>query len=162
MSKNQWMDSSVPEIVKKMTERIKCSLLTEPEKGFNLAGQEAVHGIVDNLIGILYPGCHGAEPVYIAGVEVFLNIELRKVFSLLSEQVEQAFKYQCQFDKCEDCGNCTTKAFTAVSKLLESMPEIRDMLTEDVQAAYDGDPAAQSFMEIVMSYPGVYAITVHR
>ena len=50
----------------------------------------------------------------------------------------------------------------AVVSLMEQLPEIRTLLIGDVKAAYDGDPAARSFMEIVMSYPGIYAIAVHR
>ena len=47
-------------------------------------------------------------------------------------------------------------------RLLDALPEIRTMLQEDIRAAYEGDPAARSTMEIVMSYPGLFAIAVHR
>ena len=47
-------------------------------------------------------------------------------------------------------------------RLLDALPEIRATLQEDIRAAYEGDPAARSTMEIVMSYPGLFAIAVHR
>ena len=46
--------------------------------------------------------------------------------------------------------------------LIESIPELRKILTLDVKAAYEGDPAAKSYNEIIFSYPGLFAITVHR
>ncbi len=49
-----------------------------------------------------------------------------------------------------------------VMDFLERMPELRRTLAEDVQAAFDGDPAAKSPDEIVFCYPGVGAVTVHR
>jgi serine O-acetyltransferase len=84
------------------------------------------------------------------------------VAAALADQVEGAFRYQCEFEKCKDCGDCRKKAEEAVIFLVESLPAIRDVLQRDVQAAYDGDPAARSLMEIVLSYPGLQAIAVHR
>jgi serine O-acetyltransferase len=50
----------------------------------------------------------------------------------------------------------------AVDNLLEQLPHIREVLKTDVNSAYDGDPAAQSFEEIIISYPGIIAIATHR
>ena len=52
------------------------------------------------------------------------------------------------------------KALSA--RFVETLPEIRRLVDTDIAAAYDGDPAATSRMEVVMAYPGVYAVTVHR
>ena len=49
-----------------------------------------------------------------------------------------------------------------VDAFLSRLPEVRRMLETDAQAAYEGDPAATSRMEVVMAYPGMYAVTVHR
>ena len=49
-----------------------------------------------------------------------------------------------------------------VAEFMARMPEVRRLVATDVDAAYDGDPAATSRMEVVMSYPGLYAVTVHR
>jgi len=46
--------------------------------------------------------------------------------------------------------------------LLEQLPRIRQLLKTDIQAAFDSDPAAQSFEEIVLSYPGLIAVATHR
>ena len=49
-----------------------------------------------------------------------------------------------------------------VDEFLAALPEVRRLVDTDVQAAYDGDPAATSRMEVVMAYPGLYAVTIHR
>ena len=49
-----------------------------------------------------------------------------------------------------------------VDEFLTALPEVRRLVDTDVQAAYDGDPAATSRMEVVMAYPGLYAVTIHR
>ena len=53
-------------------------------------------------------------------------------------------------------------AHDAVEGFLGALPEVRRLVATDVDAAYDGDPAATSRMEVVMAYPGLYAVTVHR
>ncbi len=49
-----------------------------------------------------------------------------------------------------------------VDDFVAALPEVRRLVDTDVQAAYDGDPAATSRMEVVMAYPGLYAVTIHR
>ena len=49
-----------------------------------------------------------------------------------------------------------------VAAFVAELPEVKRLVETDVQAAYDGDPAAMSRMEVVMAYPGLYAVTVHR
>ena len=65
-------------------------------------------------------------------------------------------------EKCEDCNDCPERAEAAVTYLVDHLPDIQEILQRDILAAYEGDPAARSTMEVVMSYPGVYAIIVHR
>jgi serine O-acetyltransferase len=58
--------------------------------------------------------------------------------------------------------DCEAQANRVVAKLFEELPRIRTLLQADILAAYEGDPAAHSNMEIVMSYPGLLAIATHR
>ena len=51
---------------------------------------------------------------------------------------------------------------TIVAKFVARLPDVRRLVETDVQAAYEGDPAATSPMEVVMAYPGLYAVTIHR
>jgi serine O-acetyltransferase len=139
-----------------------CAFTANTVKGFHLAGRKAIYQVLDDLIAILFPGCHGHDPVPPDYVRSFIEERLETIADVLREQIERAFKYQCVFDKCKDCGECAVNARNAVTHLLTSLPDIKKTLQQDIIAAYEGDPAARSIMEVVMSYPGLQAIMVHR
>jgi len=162
MKLKEWMNRSLPEIVECMAGSVNCPALANTEKTFNLAGQNAVHAVVDDFLGILFPGCHGAGPMAERQLEDFYDVQLRSIAARLAEQADNAFRYQCVVDKCKDCSDCRLGAEEAVIYLMEKLPEIRKLLQRDIQAAYDGDPAAKSLMEIVLSYPCLQAIAIHR
>ena len=61
-----------------------------------------------------------------------------------------------------DCRECRTEANRFAIQVMESLPEIRRLLETDIEAAYEGDPAAKSFEEIVLSYPSFEAISIYR
>lgn len=158
----EWMDNKLPGIAVVMSRCMNCQVGVNTEKRFNLAGQKAVHAVVDEFMGILFPGCHGHAPLAESHMETLYNTRIRSAATLLAAQAENAFRYQCEFEKCKDCGDCRKNAEEAVITLVESLPNVRDLLQRDIQAAFDGDPAARSLMEIVMSYPGLQAIAIHR
>jgi serine O-acetyltransferase len=139
-----------------------CLLTANTEKGFNLAGRDATYHVLDDLIAILFPGCHGHDPVPAEAIESFIAHRLQQIAKTLREQIERAFQYQCVFEQCKDCGDCSQKAEKAVKRLIHELPGIKRTLQFDIVAAYEGDPAARSVMEVVMSYPGTQAIMTHR
>ena len=71
----------------------------------------------------------------------------------------------CGQRQCADCHErdaCRQKAAELAHRFIRQIPRIRSMLTVDVQAAYDGDPAAKSIDEVIYCYPGFCAVTVYR
>jgi serine O-acetyltransferase len=139
-----------------------CPLGTSIHKGVDLAGQRAVRLVVDELVSVLFPGYHGHETISRDELSGHLESQLEITSEKLQGQMARAYKYKCTLEDCEDCDKCEETADEDVKFLIESMPEIQRVLESDVIAAYEGDPAAQSTMEVVMSYPGVFAIIVHR
>jgi serine O-acetyltransferase len=131
--------------------------------GLMVAGQKAVIRVLEDLISVLFPGCFLTYEVGGDDLAASARAVLGKSISALQEQVRMAFEYACVMESCDtDCHKCGEKAQKVVNALLENMPDILCTLQEDIQAAYEGDPAAKSSMEVVMSYPGVYAVIVHR
>lgn len=139
-----------------------CPVTAYSAKGFHLAGRKAIYQVLDDLVAILFPGCHGLDTVPPPHLRNFIEDRLTSASKLLEAHVEKAFRYQCDFDKCNDCGQCAEKAAASVATLICSLPDVKGVLQEDITAAYEGDPAARSVMEVVMSYPGLQAIAVHR
>ena len=61
-----------------------------------------------------------------------------------------------------DVGDCAPRARELTQVFLRRLPEIRRLLLRDVQAAFDGDPAASNLDEVVLAYPGLLAVSVYR
>lgn len=150
------------EISKEIESCFQCPAVGEKRrKGLTPSARQTIHQITDDLIAILFPGCHGSE-MPSEQLDEYLNEKLYSVISTLREQVKRAFEYQCKIDRCDECNDCDKHADNAVQKLIESLPSIIKILHKDIVAAYEGDPAARSTMEVVMSYPCIYAIAIYR
>lgn len=127
----------------------------------NLPVREKVIQIIHEFLELLFPGYTGRRLVKrenIASVVMELLVILQRE---LSEQIELALRHQCRMANCQT-QDCAALARQITAAVLAKLPEIRRMLQEDVQAAYDGDPAARSFEEIVISYPYLLALSIHR
>lgn len=141
-----------------------CNTLTpaNTQRDVNLPGTTAIIELLDKFLAILYPGCHASGPISRESCRAHIENLLKQVLDELYDQVFRAFDHICRPSNNAACRECVIKAEAAVVALINELPEIRKMLREDIKAAYEGDPAARSAMEIVMSYPGLLAITVHR
>jgi serine O-acetyltransferase len=127
----------------------------------NLPVRDKILEVLELLMEILFPGYTGKRTVTKANVNYIVIDILYHVYTELSEQVERAFKYRCRMEKC-DTGDCRRLAEDATKHLLAQLPNIRELLKGDVAAAFDGDPAAKSYEEIVLSYPCIIAIATYR
>jgi serine O-acetyltransferase len=113
------------------------------------------------LFEIIFPGYFGEEQPRRSDIYFFVGSRLQRVFSILTAEIERSLKFKCKESGCDDldCRSCSREI---VFRLVGKLPEIREMLRKDVQAAYDGDPAAKSIDEVILCYPFTIAITTHR
>jgi len=130
-------------------------------KGFELPSQREVLEIIDDLLEIVFPGYRGVRMHDMDTIRYSVGELIGKLHRNLMRQVFKAFRYNCKMDKCCDCG-VDEKTETAVRTLLSAIPKIRETMKKDIHAAFEGDPAAFSLDEIVVSYPGVRTITIQR
>src|SRR5262249_49380004 len=85
--------------------------------------------------------------------------------SRLREQVYRGLHHRCPLsgpDRTLECSACASAAEGITWRFLAAVPELRAALATDVEAAYEGDPAATGTDEVIFSYPGFYAITCYR
>jgi len=127
----------------------------------NLPVRDKIIEVLDLLTELLFPGYTGRRTVTRTNISFIVIDILYHVYTDLSEQIERAYKYRCRMDKCAT-GDCKRMADEATQHLLSQVPHIREMLKGDVVAAFDGDPAARSYEEIVISYPCIIAIAFYR
>ncbi|MEN8255964.1 MAG: serine O-acetyltransferase, partial [Verrucomicrobiota bacterium] len=113
---------------------------------------------------ILFPGKSNPEPV---DFQEFFIQQLENAAEILQPEIERAlpFRWMAAADlheKRETIQNLDQASAEIVNTFIASIPHIRRMLVEDVKAAYNGDPAALSYAEVKLAYPGLVAITSHR
>ncbi len=130
-------------------------------RGVNLPGQKAMVAVLKELLSALFPGCLTYEPIDHEDLPV-MRTRLRGVAAELIDQIARIEAYRVLERTRPEDFDCRRRAREVVEVLFARLPEIRARLQADVLAAYEGDPAAHSNMEIVMSYPGLLAIATHR
>lgn len=127
----------------------------------NLPVQGEISHILEMLFEVLFPGYTGRRTVVKSNINFIVGDILCQVYAELAEQIERAYLHQCRMTNCKG-GDCEVMAGDVTESLLQKLPKIRELLKLDVQAAFEGDPAAKSFEEIVISYPCIQAIATHR
>ena len=153
------LDKLIPNVLTRMTRCESCHVANRPPDERDLISRSEVVDLLEDLVSILFPGCHRRQGATCSNQDA----ALRRAADGLRQQCRKSFEHQCSIDPCpENCDDCGDLADRAVVGLLKSLPEIMRLLQEDITAAYEGDPAAKSTLEVVMSYPGIYAVTVHR
>ena len=129
----------------------------------NMPSTAQVAATLDRLFALLYPGCHDSGNASHARC----RSRVEELFAQIAEDMEGQIR---QVLACSRAGTAENsgemdiaqEARSLTEKFLAELPNIRAVLQEDVVAAYEGDPAATGKMEVVMAYPGLQAITVHR
>jgi serine O-acetyltransferase len=116
--------------------------------------------ILGDLREILYPGYGRRQNLHMGNVGFHVGDLIDSLHDRLTQQIARALRHDCKAKELETDFEAEAQVITI--RLLEQIPELRKILAEDVQAAYEGDPAAKNLDEIVFCYPGVSAITVFR
>ena len=129
--------------------------------GINLPGRKAMIATLKELLSALFPGCLTYEPIDHEDLQG-IRARLAAIAVALTDQITRIEAYRVLEHSRPQGYDCEARAKTVVRTLLTELPAIRTLLQADVLAAYEGDPAAHSNMEIVMSYPGLMAIAIHR
>jgi serine O-acetyltransferase len=131
-----------------------------PQMGEVVASLEAVRAL-------LFPGFVGAPLVGAGEAEIRAHVKegLAELARRLGRQVYRGLHHRCQLlrgSRDHDCAHCAECAEGVTWRFLQALPELRAALAADVEAAYEGDPAAKGTDEVIFCYPGLYAITAYR
>jgi len=157
-----WVETGVPKLVDEiMTSYRKFGGMDHLE-GRDLPSKKVVIDVLADFFTVLFPGYLGDSEITKANIKYHLGTTLTSVYTRLTDEVERSLQYICR--KISECPQdvCQKRAHVVVKELLEKLPEIRSMLSGDIEAAYGGDPAAVSNEEVILSYPCVLAITTYR
>jgi serine O-acetyltransferase len=135
--------------------------------GINLNGpqdfpnRQTVVSVLQDLECLIFPGFKTAEVLSTESLRYITGERINRITAELTRETKKALVYIC---KCNGRAkaSCSRLAEQTVLSLLEEIPEIRRKIHTDAAAALNGDPAARSIEEIILSYPGLEAILVYR
>jgi serine O-acetyltransferase len=161
-------DIRLKEALPEITEAVVASI-TECGKTSHLGhrplpSREAIVEILCDFLDILYPGYWRRQNLHIGNVEYHIGDLIDGLHDKLTQQIARAIRHEfCR----EQPHAAPPEDFEALAQrktveLLRRLPELRQVLEMDVQAAYEGDPAAKGYHEIIFCYPGLEAVTVYR
>lgn len=127
---------------------------------YQLPQKEAIIELVTKLLRVIFPGYHRDKAYKSYNVNHNLSLLLEDVAFNLTKQLEIVLKRTQEEEKTED--EYRTEAEDITLAFLKTIPKIRSYIDTDLQATYDGDPAAYSKDEIILAYPGLMAIAINR
>lgn len=126
-----------------------------------MPSRDVIIDILKLMRELLFPGYFGRQNLRSENLVYHVGELVGAIHDKLFEQVRAAIRHQAT-RRGEVCGDCDQTALAIVREFMGNVPTLREMLATDVQAAFDGDPAAKDTDEIIFSYPGLFAITVYR
>ena len=161
-------DIRLKEALPEITEAVVASI-TECSKTSHLGhrplpSREVIVEILCDFMDILYPGYWRRQNLHIGNVEYHVGDLIDGLHDKLTQQIARALRHEF----CREQPHAQPpEDFEALAQqkavdLLKRLPELRQVLEMDVQAAYEGDPAAKGYHEIIFCYPGLEAVTVYR
>lgn len=130
-------------------------------KMFEYPDRDVVINILEKLRIVIYPGYYRNRNYRTYTVRNNISILLEDIIYNLIKQTSIVLKYAPEYSDADD--QTIAKASEEITfKFLDTLPKIREYIETDIQAAYDGDPAAYNKDEIICTYPGLFAIFTSR
>jgi len=123
--------------------------------------EKIVVGVVQKLLRILFPGYYRKKSYSPHDDERNLSFFIEEIEFQLTRQVAGVLRGQPKYENADEPA-VRREALRIVLAFLHRIPALREMVNSDLEAAFDGDPAAKSMEEIVLAYPGLLAITIYR
>ncbi|MDO4737609.1 MAG: serine acetyltransferase [Bacteroidales bacterium] len=148
-------------------------LYHEHNDGVPLPSGEVLQEIIDLARGIIFPGYYGRSCIDKNTLKYHLGVDIERLYSLLVSQIQAGLWYRnLEEDEailnspCPELSSMETKVRQVAEKHAEDfiakLPELRRILATDVIAAFNGDPAAKSYGEIISCYPVIKELTIYR
>lgn len=158
----QQLTKTVDELSKPQTLQ---GLFHEHRDGDPLPSSKELEEIIELTRSILFPGFYGMTSVNIQTIRYRIGVDTERLNKLLCRQVMAGlcFNEDCHCDNAADTRRCLQEEAERIAEnIVLKLPKLRKILSTDVQAAFDGDPAAANLGEVIDCYPAIKALTNYR
>ncbi len=138
-------------------------LFHQHRDGEPLPSSETLREIIDLTRSILFPGYYGNSTVNSRTLNYHIGVNIEKLFELLSRQILAGLCFRSNDEDLSPCNDAQREEAARLSaQFISRLPAMRRTLATDVEAAFNGDPAAESFGEVICCYPAIRAISNYR
>lgn len=158
----QQLTKTVDELSKPQTLQ---GLFHEHRDGDPLPSSKELEEIIELTRSILFPGFYGMTSVNIQTIRYRIGVDTERLYKLLCRQVMAGlcFNEDCHCANVADTRHCLQEEAERIAEnIILKLPKLRKILSTDVQAAFDGDPAAANLGEVIDCYPAIKALTNYR
>jgi serine O-acetyltransferase len=156
----------LPRIVQALVQSVESEPRLHHLNRVYLPNRDIIIECIGRLRQLMFPGYFGKQGLTTQNLPYRIGELVIELSDMLTSQISRCLRYREQLKEHagadHECKECDRKAGEIVRTFFERLPAVRELLATDVQAAFDGDPAAQSTDETVFSYPGVFTISVQR
>lgn len=143
-------------------------LFHEHQDGDPIPSGKVLHEIIELCRAILFPGFYGKSSVNHHTIAYHIGVNVERLYNLLTEQIQAGLCFSRELDdeneasEFPSCDLYREKAIALAGQFISRLPYLREILGTDVVAAYNGDPAAESYGEIISCYPIIKALSNYR
>lgn len=153
--------AQLPEVVDRIVATCETRNCFEHVEAEPLPSRRRAIAILESCREIIFPGYFGSQGIDRINLKYRVGLEVSELFDRLASEIANAIRHECTRHG-HICRHCEEAGQDKALLFLQRLPELRAVLASDVQAAYQGDPAAAGYDEIIFSYPGLHAITIYR
>lgn len=126
-----------------------------------IVSREILISVVQEIRKVLFPGFFEKSKITTEYIKYIVGERLEYIHHNLKDQIAASFIHQEEYEECDsEC--IEERAEQTVKAFLQTLPRLREYLATDIEAAFNGDPAAQNTDEVIFCYPGVFAVSVYR
>ncbi len=162
MSDEFTLGRRLPELVETMVESYERHPNCRHIDRAYLPAKRAVEELIQRLLELVYPGFFGRQDLTQHNVSYHVGELLPRIGYLANQQIFKSICYMNEIEGKDDDDACRKHAGGVAEEFLANLVAIRKKLDGDVQAAFEGDPAAVNCDEVILAYPGLLAVSVHR
>ena len=157
------------DIIGREIKNISKAIISDYDKGrhidkldvFNQPDTKVIYELIHELTRVAYPGYVKDNHYRIYDIRQNMAMVIEDIAFRLNKQIAIALRYGMKLDE-ETLAATREESQRITLEFLRQIPRIREYLATDVEAVFDGDPAAESADEIIFAYPGLYAVTIFR
>ncbi len=151
----------IPAVVQRMTEGFTARRWSSHIEPVEIPSKQEIVDLILQAQRLLFPGYFSSTMLNPSSLEYHIGHNLTRFHKELTTQITSAIRHDC-FRHNQSCSNCGERSRRVAGEFVHSLPDIRETLESDIHAALEGDPAAVNADEVILSYPGLFAVFVYR